>query len=137
MAVSDTPWGNFSQADYTVEQWKAACLIDSGQGDPNSKERYKLPVREPDGTLNRNALAAAAGRLNQVKGMSPEDMRIVAKKLISLYKEAEAEPPEALIMMAKTGRSYEHWLTERRRLKALLIEIDPDRDVEAWEGGAL
>jgi hypothetical protein len=30
-----------------------------------------LPVTEPTGELNRNGLAAAAGRLNQVQGSKP------------------------------------------------------------------
>jgi hypothetical protein len=33
-------------ANYTVAQWRAACVIDTGKGDPDSKSRYRLPVRE-------------------------------------------------------------------------------------------
>lgn len=62
--VSDKPWSDFTEADYNPDQWKRACIIhlDPAQGqDPNSKDLHKLPIREPDGTLNRNAVHAAAG----------------------------------------------------------------------------
>ena len=54
-SVSDKAW-NYSQADYSIDEWRAACLIDMGTGDPATKGRYKVPVREPDGTLNRNGM---------------------------------------------------------------------------------
>lgn len=62
--VSDKPWSDFTEADYNPDQWKRACIIhlDPAQGqDPSSKDLHKLPIREPDGTLNRNAVHAAAG----------------------------------------------------------------------------
>lgn len=93
-AASDTPWGNFSQSDYSLDQWKSACLVDSGQGDPNSKERYKLPVREPSGKLNVNGIHAAAARIGQVQ---PASKRAgAARKLIALYKEVGETPPDTL-----------------------------------------
>jgi hypothetical protein len=36
MAISDKPWGQFSQADYTPERWRRACLIHM---DPNSGDK--------------------------------------------------------------------------------------------------
>lgn len=102
-AVSDTPW-NFSQADYSIEQWRRACLIDMGTGDPGSKSRYKLPVKEPGGALNRNGVHAAAGRLNQVQGISAAKRAATARKLISLYRnQLKEDPPQHLVDMA--GRS--------------------------------
>jgi len=67
---SERPW-NGSSARFTIQQWKRRCLIDHGLGDPDDKDRYSLPVTEPTGELNRNGLAAAAGRLNQVQGSKP------------------------------------------------------------------
>ena len=95
--VSDKPWSGFSQADYSPAQWKAACLIDRGSGDPQSKDRYALPVREPDGTLNRNAVHAAAGRIGQVQGVGADQHAAAARKLVSLYEnELNEEPPASL-----------------------------------------
>ena len=99
-AVSDKPWSDFSESDYTIEQWRKACLI--GPDEPSdSKADYKLPVREPDGTLNRNGVHAAAARINQVKGVSDDKLRAAAKRLVSLYRnELDEEPPESLTDLA-------------------------------------
>lgn len=97
--VSDRPWSDFSQADYTPEQWRRACLIDTGEGDPDSKSRYKLPVREPDGTINRNAVHAAAARIGQVD--APQELiREAARTLARIYREIGDEPPESLLDLA-------------------------------------
>jgi len=102
MAVSNKPWSQFSQADYTPEQWRRACLIHM---DPESdnKADHKLPVREPDGTLNRNGVHAAAAVLAGARGgvdASPEQKRAAARKLIRLYAEIGEEPPESLKRLA-------------------------------------
>jgi HK97 family phage prohead protease len=113
MAVSDKPWSQFSESDYTPEQWRRACLIDTGNGVPDAKGRYKLPVREPDGTLNRNGVHAAAGGhgVDAVQGISADKRRAAAKALMGLYKEVGDEPPPSLMMAAgmtmSGGRSEE------------------------------
>lgn len=106
MAVSDRPWGDFTQADYTPAQWARACLIDTGQGDPDSKARYKVPVREPSGAINRNGVHEAASRLGQVTGVSPEKVRAAARALVGLYRNDLGEdPPERLVRMAGMAAS--------------------------------
>jgi HK97 family phage prohead protease len=106
-SVSDKPWSNFSAADYSPQQWRRACLIDTGQGDPDNKGRYKLPVREPDGTLNRNGCHAAASVLGGGRGgvqASPDAKKAAARKLASLYRsELNEDPPPSLTGVA--GRS--------------------------------
>lgn len=98
MTVSDTPWGKFSQSDYTDAQWARACLIDAGVGE--GKQRYKLPVREPSGALNRNGVHAAAGRLNQVDA-SAEKKATAARALVAMYRnDLKEDPPESLMAMA-------------------------------------
>lgn len=61
--VSDKPWGQIKESDYDLEQWHRACLIHLHDGPPTAKSQCKLPVREPDGTLNRNGVHAAAAAL--------------------------------------------------------------------------
>lgn len=96
--VSDKAWSGFSQSDYDDAQWKRACLIDKGEGD--GKSRYSLPVKEPDGTLNRNAVHAAAGRLGQVQ-VDAAKKKAAAKKLVSLYRnQLNEDPPESLLSAA-------------------------------------
>jgi 2'-5' RNA ligase len=87
--VSNAPWSNFKESDYTDEQWLHACLIDRGVNAGSAKQRASLPVREPNGTLNRNgvhaAAAALAGARGGLKDVSPE-LRTKAKKaLVHLY----------------------------------------------------
>lgn len=101
MAVSNTPWSQFSQADYTPEQWRRACLIHLA--DDDVKDHHKLPVREPDGTLNRNAVHAAAAVLAGARGgvdAPPEQKRRAARQLLRLYREMDETPPESLRRMA-------------------------------------
>lgn len=103
-AVSDKPWSNFTEADYTPEQWKRACLIDTGVGDTASKARYKLPVKEPNGAINRNGVHAAAARLNQVQAPA-EKKAAAARALIRMYGELGEDPPDSLRRMAGMASS--------------------------------
>lgn len=111
-AVSDHAW-DFPQSAYSIGEWRHACLIDTGKGDPDSKSRYKEPVREPDGTLNRRGVHAAAGRLDQVEGITDAQRTMAAKKLVSLYRDQlKEDPPPHLLDMAHE-RSLTEVLTER------------------------
>lgn len=102
MAVSDSPW-QFPESAYSSQQWARACLIDTETGAADSKERYKLPVKEPSGVLNRNGVHAAAARINQVQGVSSEAKATAARKLVSLYSEIGETPPDSLKTVAGGG----------------------------------
>ena len=106
--VSDQAW-KFTPADYTPQQWARACLIDTEEGAPDSKSRYKLPVREPGGTLNRNGVHAAAGGhgLTAVEGLSVDKKAAAARKLMSLYSQLGEDAPDSIksIAMSEGGRS--------------------------------
>lgn len=108
--VSTKPWSNFSESDYTDEQWLKACLLDRGPDNGSAKQRASLPVREPDGTLNKNACHAAAAALAGARGgvkASPELIASAKKKLVSLYKNAlDAEAPESLQHGAEILRTF-------------------------------
>jgi HK97 family phage prohead protease len=100
MAVVDTPWDG-SESRFTPEQWAASCLLDMGSG--NGKERYKLPVKEPNGDVNRNACHAAAAVLGGGRGgvKAPDAAIASAKsKLRGLYDQLNEKPPPSL-----SGRS--------------------------------
>lgn len=93
--VSDTPWSQFSNSDYTDEQYARACLLDRGVDAGTAKQRYGLPVREPSGTLNRNGCHAAAAVLSSKGGTgsargnkmnaTTEQLAAAKKKLVALY----------------------------------------------------
>jgi len=94
--VSDTPWSNFKDSDYDDAQYARACLLDRGADAGTAKQRYSIPVREPDGTLNRNGCHAAAAVLsstggtgsargNKIKNATDAQIASARKKLVSLY----------------------------------------------------
>lgn len=86
-SFSEAPW-NFTQADYSPEQWKAACLVRGG----DDKADNKLPIKEPNGTINVNGIAAAAGRLNQLD-VSSEERASAANHLKDLYQRMRKDVP--------------------------------------------
>lgn len=106
VTVSERPWSDYTKADYTPEQWHAACLIHQHEGPPTSKDQCKLPVRTPTGTLNRNGVFAAAAALAGARGgvnASPEEKAKAASALLRYYKQLDAEPPPSLRHDATSG----------------------------------
>ena len=101
MKVSTKPWGTFKESDYTLEQWCRARLIRLSPK-PKNKAECKLPVHEPDGTLNRNGVIAAAlsGARGGVKA-PPEQKRKAERALWRLYRQLKMQPPESIRKMAK------------------------------------
>ena len=92
--VSDKPWSDFSQADYSDEQWFAATVLHKN-GDSRAKSDNGLPIREPSGTLNRNGVHAAAARFNQVD--APAAAKASAKAALrGAYKAIGEEPPDVI-----------------------------------------
>ena len=98
--VSETPWSTWTKADYTLEQWHAACLVHIHDGEPTSKSQCKLPVKTPDGALNRHgvhaAAAALAGARGGLKGVSAEQKNKAAAALRRYYAQLDEDPPESL-----------------------------------------
>lgn len=106
--VSDKPWGPISESDYDLDPWYEACLIKPARSRYHAKDQAKLPVREPDGTLNRNGVHAAAAVLAGARAgvdASAQDRRKAARALIRLYKELEEDPPESLVELAERRES--------------------------------
>jgi hypothetical protein len=72
-------------------------------GEEKIASKCKLPVREPNGAYNRNALVAAAKALLGARGgvdAPMEEKRRAARRLVRLYREADMEPPEGLLRLA-------------------------------------
>ena len=104
MAVSETPWSNFSNADYpTPERLCAASLIDLNDG-TKTKALCKLQVYEPGGALSRGGCHAAASVLAGGRGGvdAPQAAKVAAaKKLRNLYvNQLKEDPPESLEKLA-------------------------------------
>lgn len=99
MKTSTKPWSDFKSADYTPEQWHNACLIHQHEGTPTSKDQCKLPVKTPDGAVNRNAVRAATSALSGARAelqASKAEKAAAAAKLLAYYKEFDDEPPPIL-----------------------------------------
>jgi hypothetical protein len=124
---SDKPWSQFSPSDYSPEQWKSATLIHQGDGD--EKGSHKLPVKEPDGTINKNAIHAAASRLNQVEG---EGKGSAARKLASYYQQMGEEPPPNVEKLRADYENPQHpeeaALAAKQQLEAKLNKMPRDVD---------
>lgn len=96
--VSEKPWSSYTEADYTLGQYKAACLVVRGDG--STKEQCKLPVKTPNGALSRAGVHAAAASLAGARGgvqLNAEERASAKKKLIGLYKKLSEEPPPSLM----------------------------------------
>lgn len=97
--ISERSWSDYTSADYTLEEWHKACLIHIHNGAPTSKSQCKLPVRTPNGAINRNGVHAAAAALAGARSeiiASDAQKESAAKKLRSLYSELDEEPPNSL-----------------------------------------
>jgi hypothetical protein len=98
--ISEASWSNYTKADYTLGQWHAACLIHTHDGEVTSKSQCKLPVKTPDGTLNRNgvhaAAAALAGARGGLSGVSADQKKKAGNALKRYYSQLDEEPPESL-----------------------------------------
>lgn len=116
--ISETPWSNYTKADYTLEQWHAACVIHIHDGAPTSKSQCKLPVKTPDGALNRNgvhaAAAALAGARGGLKGVSTDQRTKAQNAIKRYYSQLEEEAPESLTQMMSLGTDFvKHWMEKK------------------------
>lgn len=97
--LSETPWSNYTAADYSIEQWHAACLIHMHDGPPTSKSQCKLPVKTPSGVVNKNGVHAAAAALAGARGgvnASSDQKAKAARALRGYYRQMNEEPPPSL-----------------------------------------
>ncbi len=97
--ISERPWSSYSESDYTLEQWHRACLVHMHAGPPTSKSQCKLPVRTPDGVLNRNGVHAAAAALAGARSplkAPPDQMMKARSALRRCYAMLQEQPPDSL-----------------------------------------
>lgn len=98
-AVSDAPWDG-SASRFSDQQYAASCILDRAKCGAKwktapAKERYSLPIKEPNGTLNRNAVHAAASRIGQVQAC-PAAISAAKASLRSAYKTLGEDAPASL-----------------------------------------
>jgi len=97
--ISEKPWSDYTEADYSIEQWHSACLVHQHTGAPTSKSQCKLPVKTPNGALNRNGVHAAAAALAGARSplkASSEQKASAANALRRYYSQLGEKPPPSL-----------------------------------------
>lgn len=103
--IAEGSWDG-SESRFADAQWKRSCILDKGaEAGDTPKQRYAVPVREPNGEVSRAGChAAAGGRGISRVDASAEVKAEAARKLIRLYtSELDEEPPDSLKALA--GRS--------------------------------
>lgn len=118
--MSSKPWGDFKDSDYSDEQYKNAALIKG-----KDKSDSHLPIKEPDGTVNINALSAAAGRLDQTDA-TPEQKATAAKALMSQYAKLGKKCPPNVLKAASGNRADEGPTEEEQRAAAEELQRTTD-----------
>jgi hypothetical protein len=109
--LSEKPWSMYKASDYSVEQWHNACLIHQHEGPPTSKGECKLPIKTPNGAVNKNGVYAAAAALGGARGgvnATPEQKASAAKALIRYYREMDKEPPPSLLKHSDFNHFLSH-----------------------------
>jgi hypothetical protein len=106
MAVTDKAWDGSASRWPDTDGYCKSCLIDTNQaGQDKIQANCKLPIREPNGDINKNALPAALGALmgarNKLTNVSPADKKKAARALMSAYREAQMDVPDSLKNLAQ------------------------------------
>lgn len=97
-AISEAKWDG-SASRFSDEEWVRSTVVDRGEEFETPKERYAVPILEPNGDLNRAAVHNAAARINQVE--APDSaIRAGERKLVAAYRRLDEEPPESLTAAA-------------------------------------
>lgn len=84
-----------SPARFSDEQWKRSCLLHVREG--TDKSCFRMPIREPEGAINVNALNAAVRELEKSDTNLSDDQKGVARrKLITAFSAAGEDLPPSL-----------------------------------------
>jgi hypothetical protein len=142
ISTTDKPWDG-SPARFTDEQYARSCLLDRG-GDAPPKQRCSLPVREPDGTVNVNAVRAAASALGGGRGgvkAPAEAIAAARRKLDSLKAQvgvgerSNEDDPGSRRGRADT-RAMPKFSEEQHRAFAEATGLEPDTITDEMLGAA-
>lgn len=102
-----------SASRFTDEQWARSCILDRADcttdaKNMTAKQRYSIPILEPNGDDNPAALGYAAGALmgarTPVKAC-PAAKKKAAKKLVAAYDRAKLDAPEDVEKLAGVNDS--------------------------------
>lgn len=105
MAVTDKPWDGSASRWPDTASYCQSCLIDTNEaGQDKTQDNCKLPIKEPNGDINKNALGAAAAALAGARGglknVSADDKKKAAKALLRAYGQAQMDAPDSIKRLA-------------------------------------
>ncbi len=103
----DRAWDGSAGRWETAERYCSACLIDlNPKGKKKVKDLCHLPVKEPSGETNRNAVHAAAGGrgIARLKGVPAAAKKKAARALVRLYGRMGEVAPESVYRIAGERR---------------------------------
>lgn len=104
MAISNAPWDGAASNYKDTDAYCAACLIDENPaGKDKVQDLCKLPVKDKNGNVNRNAVHAAAAALAGGRGgvkASPDSKRKAARAIRSYYGQMKEDVPDSIKNMA-------------------------------------
>ena len=126
-AISEGEWDG-SASRFTDEEWQRSATVDRGDSFDTPKERYAVPILEPNGDLSRAAVHAAAGRINQVD--APDSAVSAGKrKLVAAYRRLDEEAPDSLTASVFAPGTHDGpgWITN---------PVDTQRLRNYWTRGA-
>ena len=100
MAITDKAWDGSASRFADTNAYCASCLIDTNEpGKDKVQSNCKLPVKEPNGDVNSNAVHAAAAALAGGRGgvnASPADKKKAARALVRYYGQMKEDCPPSL-----------------------------------------
>lgn len=133
-SVTDSPWDDRSSR-YDDEQYFTACVLDRGDcahdwKNMPVKSRYTLPIREPNGALNRNGVRKAAGRLSSMKACVAAKQS-AAVKIQAAFASLKEDPPDDVKMLAASRQTEGGSMDEEtRQLLAAKLGLPPESTEE-------
>jgi HK97 family phage major capsid protein len=101
-AVTDAAF-DADPSQFSDDEWRRSCVLDRGPEVEAVKDRFMLPVREPDGTVNRHAVHAAAGGIRRLNGVPHAALVAAAQALVELYATLAEPPPDFVTRIAAGG----------------------------------
>ena len=106
MAIVNKAWDGSASRWPDTPSFCDSCLINANTGDRKDwvQSACKLPVKEPGGDINSNAVHAAAAALAGGRGgvnASPSDKKKAARALMRYYGQMKEDCPPSLKNMAQ------------------------------------
>lgn len=126
-AISEAEWDG-SASRFTDEEWQRSAVVDRGAEFNTAKERYAVPILEPNGDLNRAAVHNAAARINQVDAPASA-ISAGKRKLVAAYRRLDEEAPDSLTASVFAPGTHDGpgWVTH---------PVDTQRLRNYWTRGA-